>query len=160
MWRLIRPKRIYNFLCFMLCFTPFASCFVYTSWRFYVFSGTNLLTKCHSVSSLFFAIFAFQKSYIGNILGIRQNEDQNFYFSRTKDDDQTRAGEGPEGHHTRGWHAPSPGCARGWCGPPGCPLMPPLRRYKVSRLKTLNRSSFFQKEFCSSAAATDKFRGT
>jgi hypothetical protein len=46
---------------FMLhaCFTPFASCFVYTTWHFYAISGTNLLTRCHSASSLFSAIFVF-----------------------------------------------------------------------------------------------------
>jgi hypothetical protein len=35
--------------------------FCYTSWHFYVFSGTNLLTRCHSASSLFSAVFVFQK---------------------------------------------------------------------------------------------------
>jgi hypothetical protein len=54
----------------MLVYTPFALYFVYTSWRFYAFSGTNLLTRCHSASSLFSAVFVFQKSYTGNILGI------------------------------------------------------------------------------------------
>jgi hypothetical protein len=44
--------------------------FCYTLWRFYAFSRTNLLTRCHSASSLFSAIFVFQKSYKGNILGI------------------------------------------------------------------------------------------
>jgi hypothetical protein len=44
--------------------------FHYTSLRFYAISGTNLLTRCHSASSLFSAIFVFQKSYIENILGI------------------------------------------------------------------------------------------
>jgi hypothetical protein len=38
------------------CFTPIALCFVYTSWRFYVFSGTNLLTRCHSAS---FCLYSF-----------------------------------------------------------------------------------------------------
>jgi hypothetical protein len=66
----IRLKRIYTFLCSMLVHAPFALCFVYTSWRFYAFSGTNLLTRCHNASSLFSAIFVFQKSYTGNILGI------------------------------------------------------------------------------------------
>jgi hypothetical protein len=33
--------------------------FCYTSWHFYAFSGTNLLTRCHSASSLFFAVFVF-----------------------------------------------------------------------------------------------------
>jgi hypothetical protein len=35
--------------------------FCYTSWRFYAFSGTNLLTRCHSASSLFSAILCFRK---------------------------------------------------------------------------------------------------
>jgi hypothetical protein len=42
--------------------------FRYTSWPFYAFSGTNLLTRCHRAISLFSAIFVFQKNYIGNIL--------------------------------------------------------------------------------------------
>jgi hypothetical protein len=54
----------------MLVYAPFALGFVYTSSRFYAFSRTNLLTRCHSASSLFFAVFVFQKSYTGNILGI------------------------------------------------------------------------------------------
>jgi hypothetical protein len=35
--------------------------FCYTSWRFYAFSGTNLLTRCHSVSSLFSTVLCFRK---------------------------------------------------------------------------------------------------
>jgi len=40
---------------------PFATCFIYTSYHFYAFSGTNLLTRCHSASSLFSAVFGFRK---------------------------------------------------------------------------------------------------
>jgi hypothetical protein len=47
----------------MLVYIPFALCFVYTSWHFYAFFGTNLLTRCQSASSLFSAVFVFQKSY-------------------------------------------------------------------------------------------------
>jgi hypothetical protein len=63
----------------------------YTSWRFYAFSGTNLLTRCHSASSLFSAIFVFQKSYTANILGIGWNKSPTFYFYRsfTKTEDET-----------------------------------------------------------------------
>jgi hypothetical protein len=43
------------------CFTPIALCFVYTSWYFYAFSGTNLLTRCHSVSSYFLQFLYFRK---------------------------------------------------------------------------------------------------
>jgi hypothetical protein len=39
-------------ICFVFC---------YTSWHFYAFSGTNLLTGRHSASSLFSAVFVFQK---------------------------------------------------------------------------------------------------
>jgi hypothetical protein len=56
--------------------------FCYTLWHFYAFSITNLLTRCHSASSLFSAIFLFQKSNIGNILGIGRNKSQSSYFFR------------------------------------------------------------------------------
>jgi hypothetical protein len=42
-------------------FTPIALCFVYTSWHFYLFSGTNLLTRCHSASSYFLLFLYFRK---------------------------------------------------------------------------------------------------
>jgi hypothetical protein len=60
-WYLIRLQRIYNFLCSMLVFYTICPMFRYTSWHFYAFSGTNLLTSCHSASSLFSAVFVFQK---------------------------------------------------------------------------------------------------
>jgi hypothetical protein len=40
--------------------------FRYTSWNFYAFSGTNLLTRCHSASSLFSAVFVFHRKYSRN----------------------------------------------------------------------------------------------
>jgi hypothetical protein len=45
----------------MLVYTSFALCFVYTSWHFYAFFGTNLLTRCHSVSSCFLLFLCFRK---------------------------------------------------------------------------------------------------
>jgi hypothetical protein len=42
------------------CFTPIAFCFVYTSWHFYTFSRTNLLTRCHSASSCFLLFLCFK----------------------------------------------------------------------------------------------------
>jgi hypothetical protein len=58
---MIRLKCIYNFLCSILVYTPFALSFVYTSWNFYAFSGTNLLTRCHSASSCFLLFLCFRK---------------------------------------------------------------------------------------------------
>jgi hypothetical protein len=77
------------------CFTPIPLCFVYTSWRFYAFSGTNLLTRCHSASSLFSAVFVFKKCYTGNILGIGRNEARSSYFPLPRDGVQRRVGGGP-----------------------------------------------------------------
>jgi hypothetical protein len=67
----------------MLVYTPFALYFVYTLWHFYAFSGTNLLTRCHSASSLFSAVFVFQKTYTENILGIGRNKARSSYFPLT-----------------------------------------------------------------------------
>jgi hypothetical protein len=88
--------------------------FCYTSWRFYAFFGTNLLTRCHSASSLFSAIFVFQKSYTGNILGIRRNKSWTSYFYRSfaKTKDDTERGQGPASPPWAPWStsddAPSP----------------------------------------------------
>jgi hypothetical protein len=141
-----------------LCTIFFVFC--YTSWHFYAFSGTNLLTRCHSASSQFSALFVFQKSYTRNILGIGRNKDQNSYFAQTKDEDRTGAG----GGGGRGQPHPRVACplahAALWCGGPGPPLMPPLHLYKAIRRKTLRQSAIFQKKSRSSVVATDEFRGT
>jgi hypothetical protein len=42
-------------------FTPIYICFAYALLYFYTFSGTNLLTRCYSVSSLFSAVLYFGK---------------------------------------------------------------------------------------------------
>jgi hypothetical protein len=77
------------------CFTPIALCFVYTSWRFYAFSGTNLLTRCHSVNS-YFLLFLYFRSYIGNILGIGRNKSQSSYLPDMKRESKGEMEEGQE----------------------------------------------------------------
>jgi hypothetical protein len=79
-------------ICFVFC---------YTSWHFYAFCGTNLLTRSHSASSQFSVVFVFQKSYTQNILRIGQNKIRTFYFSwhETKSEDETEGG-------GRGWPHP------------------------------------------------------
>jgi hypothetical protein len=83
---------------------------------FYAFSGTNLLTRCHSASSLFSAVFVFQKSYTGNILGIGRNKSRTSYFYRsfTKTEDETKGGQEPG--------SPPGGAAIPW---PCCPMVRP-----------------------------------
>jgi hypothetical protein len=85
--------------------------FRYTSWHFYAFSGTNLLTSHHSASSLFSAIFVFQKSYTGNILGIGRNQGQSSRYFTELPENRRGDGVGPRGALTLGRHGPAPGHA-------------------------------------------------
>jgi hypothetical protein len=73
------------------------NCLVFCSHlvAFFVFSGINLLTRCHSASSLFSVVFVFRKSYTGNILGIGRNEARSSYFPPTRDGVQRRVGGWP-----------------------------------------------------------------
>jgi hypothetical protein len=113
------------------CFYTICLVFRYTLWHFYAFSGTNLLTRCHSASSLFSAVFVFQKSYTGNILGNGRNKSQTSrYLPKLP---ENRRGDGKEphgGHTTRGRGLP---LARAglWCGPPGLLLMLPFSPIKT-----------------------------
>jgi hypothetical protein len=79
--------------------------FRYTSWHFYAFSGTNLLTRCHSAISLFFAVFVFQKIYTGNILRIGRNKSQTSRYLPKLPEIRRGDGEGPQGDHTTGRRA-------------------------------------------------------
>jgi hypothetical protein len=87
-------------ICFVFCYTP---------WRFYAFFGTNLLTRCHSASSLFSVVFVFQKSYTENILGIGQNKSRTSYFYRSfaKIEDEMEGGRS-QAHHRGARPSPWP----------------------------------------------------
>jgi hypothetical protein len=98
------------------CFYTICLLFRYTSWHFYAFSGTNLLTSRHSASSLFSAVFVFQKCYTGNILGIGRNKFLKSYFFPEASRDPKRSRRGAtRAPHTRAarpspW--PRPLCVR------------------------------------------------
>jgi hypothetical protein len=85
----------------MLVYTPFALCFDYTLWHFYAFSRTNLLTRCHSVSSSFLLLLCFRKvtqEIFSEIDEIKANVP---IFFPTQDGVQSRDGGGARGqpHH-------------------------------------------------------------
>jgi hypothetical protein len=77
------------------CFTPIVLCFVYPSWHFYAFSGTNLLTRCQC-QFLFSTIFLFHVFTEGNILEIGQNKSQSSYLSNTKTESKRETETGNE----------------------------------------------------------------
>ena len=63
---------------------------------FYAFSGTNILTRCHSATTCFW----FQKSYTGNILGIGREKNRRSYIYRANTEDREGVKEGQQGGQT------------------------------------------------------------
>jgi hypothetical protein len=138
-------------ICFVFC---------YTSWSFYAFSGTNLLTRRHSASSLFLLFLCFKKA-TQEIFSKLDETKAKVHICPKRHRVQSRDRGVPGGGRTAPWCGPPLGHAGGWCGPLVRPLTPPLSSYlKPSEAQTLDQSVFFEKEFCSSAAATDEFQGT
>ena len=72
---------------------PFATCFIYTSYHFYAFSGTNLLTRCHSASSLFSAVFGSRKVLLRIFSELHETKGQVPIFpTRTRSPKERRRG--------------------------------------------------------------------
>jgi hypothetical protein len=76
------------------CFTPIALCFVYTLWHFYAFSGTNLLTRCHSVSSCFLLFLYFRKVIQEIFSELDETNAEPSIFSDTKTESKAETEEG------------------------------------------------------------------
>jgi hypothetical protein len=114
-------------ICFVFC---------YIWWYFYAFSRTNLLTRCHSASSLFSAVFVFQKSYTGNILKIGRNKSRSSYFPGTRRSPKQRWGDQGQPHHEVARPVPCP--RHQVVGPPGPPpdaALPPIYSPQRENLK-------------------------
>jgi hypothetical protein len=139
-------------------FTPIALCFVYTSWHFYAFSGTYLLTRCHSASSCFLLFLCFRKVTQEIFSELDETKPKVPILPNMRRSPKQRQG-GPGGGHTTWWHGSTPGCATTWCGPPWCPLTSPLCLYKAFTAKTLNESVFLLEKFRSAAVIEDQFWG-
>ena len=122
-----------------------ATCFGCTLYYFYAFSGTTLLTRCHSTSSRF-CCFWFQKSCSGNILGIGRHESQSPYFSVTYTESGGESKRGSRAATPRGGVAPLDRAAIG-CGPPGRPPMLPFRLFIPFLGKTLNTRASIHEKF-------------
>src|SRR3954471_22283951 len=80
---------------FHACLVSTLLCFVHTLRCFYIFSGTNLLTSCHSASCLFSSVFGSRKEenqYSWNWTGQKPK----LLFSRSNTEPRSRAGGGPQ----------------------------------------------------------------
>jgi hypothetical protein len=140
---LIRLKCIYNFWCSMLIYTPFALCFVYTSWRFYTFSETNLLTRCYNVSSLFFCCFCVSEKLHRKYSQNWTKQKLKFLITWHGDRVQRRVGDGPEAGHTRWWRGPPLGRATRGCDRLVPLLTSPFRLFNPLDGKTLRAQTLF-----------------
>src|SRR4051812_19682229 len=115
-----------QFLMLHACFVSTLLCFVYTLRCFYIFSGTNLLKSCQSVSCLFSSIFGSRKvehQYYRNWTGQRPKS----ITFREGHESRRRDGEAPEGGQTPLGTA-KPGLCLGrvlaLCPPPRTPPSP------------------------------------
>src|SRR4051812_10248528 len=128
---MIRRKRIYNFFLFHACLVSTLLCFVHTLRCFHMFSGTNLLTSCHSASCMFSSVFGSRKAenqYSRNWTG--QKPKSIFYCGQQEARIRDRGGS-PGGHTPwqRSLGLGTPGGAAALVAP-----LPCLFAYKVPQM--------------------------
>jgi hypothetical protein len=110
------------------CFTPIALCFVYTLWHFYAFSGTNLLTRCHSASSYFLLFLCFRKvtQEIFSELDETKAKDP-IYLTQRRSPEERRIRTRRRSHHRVARATPWPRHQVVWApGPPPDITLPPI----------------------------------
>jgi hypothetical protein len=126
----------------------YTTCFVfcYTSWPFYAFSRTSLLIRCHSASSLFSAIFVFQKSYIGNIIEIGWKAKPSIFPEASRSPKMRRRGARSQAHPRAA--RPSPWPHHQGVRPAGPPSDAPLSPIYPLDGKNLKDGSLFLETYC------------
>jgi hypothetical protein len=121
------------------CFTPFASCFVYTSWCFYVISRTNLLTRCHSASSYFLLFCVSEKLHIKYSRNWTNRRPKLLFFlDEGRGSKECRRGARGQAHHegARPPSWPRPGVVRPpWWSSDAAP--PPIKSLPKENPKTI-----------------------
>jgi hypothetical protein len=143
---------LYACLC-TICFV-----FCYTSWHFYVFSGTNLLTATVSVPCfLLFLCFRKATQEIFSELAEMKPEPPIFLGHEMKSEGEP---EGGQGSATPRASAPPLATPGGGVGPLDA-LWRCLSAYiKPSDSETINQLVFLPVKFRSTAAIEDQFQGT
>jgi hypothetical protein len=129
------------------CLCTICFVFCYTSRRFYAFSGTNLLTTCHSASSLFLLLLCFRKvtQEIFSELDKIKTEVPIFPDTRQSPKQRRRGARGQPHHRVA---RATPSRSTRWCGPLVHPLTSPFRLYILLDKKTLRARILFQKTYC------------
>jgi hypothetical protein len=123
------------------CLCTICFVFCYTSWHFYAFSGTKLLTRCHSASSPFSVVLCFGKVTQEIFSELNKTKAEVPIFPDTRRSlEQRRRGARGQPHHRVARATPSR--ATRWCGPLVHPLTSPFRLYILLDKKTLSPNSF------------------
>jgi hypothetical protein len=134
--------------------------FCYTLWHFYAFSGTNLLTRCHSVSSLFSVIFVFQKSYTGIFSELDKTKAKHAIFTEASRRPNMRRRRATGQAHPR-VARPAPGPRHQGvrpAGPPPDAALSPI--YSPPREKPKGRIAFPQNILQATAVIVARSRGS
>ena len=116
---------------FHACFISTFLCFVHTLEYFYTFSRTNLLTRCHSVSCLFSAVFGFRKASKEIFSELDGTKPKVIILPKaTRSPEEGPSGAAGRPHLVAAW--PGGRATRGWCGRPVALLRPPFGLRVVS----------------------------
>jgi hypothetical protein len=136
-------------ICFVFC---------YTSWYFYAFSRTNLLTRCHSASSLFLLFFCFRKATQEIFSELDETKAKIPIFPEaSRSPKQRRRGVRRQPHHAMAWATPWPHRAMVWVpGPPSDAALPSIYSCRQENLRGLIK---FSRNILQAAAVADARSG-
>src|SRR3954451_10753278 len=101
---------------FHACLVSTLLCFVYTLGCFYMFYGTNLLTRCHSASCLFSSVFGSRKAENQYSRNWTRKKPKSI-FSRSNTEPRRRDRVGHQGGHTLSRREPALVVPTGSVGP-------------------------------------------
>src|SRR5215203_5100458 len=105
---------------FHACFMTIPTCFVHTLYHFHAFSGTNLLTRCHSASSCFLLFLVPERLFGQYSRNWTKSTPKILFFpeaSRTPKKSRRRARGPPGGWAARASPRPRPPMRRPPCQP-------------------------------------------
>ena len=140
------------------CFKPIAICFVYTSWHFYAFFGTDLLTRCHSASSCFLLFLYFRKA-VKEIFSQLDENQRRSLFHRHVHGVQRRDGGGAASQPQHGVAWPHPLAPWGGVGPTGVSSRRPFAYLFLPTRKPIIPEPLSTKSFRDTAAVNPSSGG-
>ena len=112
---------------FHACFIPIATCFASTLYHFYTFFGTNLLTRCRSVSSCFLLFLYSRKASLEIFSELDETTRGCLFFQNSPDgakEQQRRATRRPHAPRARAPPLPRPRVVWAPRGSPAAALSP------------------------------------